>query len=249
MPTLFRLNKRNHTPLFRQISDGVRRQIEAGDLKPGDAIPSEREYVEQLGVSRMTVRAALDELEREGLLVRQHGRSTVVAGTRIRKNALGFMSFTEDMRSRGLEASSRLLKLEAEAADAAVAAQLGLGVGERVIRIERVRLANAEPMALERCFLPHARFAGLLGEDLTRQSLYDVLERRFNCRPMLAEESIEAVLLDALEARQLDVARHSPALLARRITRDEQGQLIEAVQTLYRADRYRMVFVRRRQSQ
>lgn len=249
MPNSLRLNKRDHTPLFRQISDGLRRQIEAGHLKPGDAIPSEREYVEQLGVSRMTVRAALDELVREGLLVRQHGRSTVVAGARINKNALGFMSFTEDMRARGLEASSRLLRLEAEMADAAVAAQLGLGVGERVVCIERVRLANAEPMALERCFLPHARFAGLLDEDLTQQSLYEVLERRFGCRPMLAEESIEAILLDTQEARQLGVARNSPALLARRITRDEHGQLIEAVQTLYRADRYRMLFVRRRQGQ
>ncbi len=249
MSNPLRLNKRDHKPLFKQIADGVRGQIEAGQLKAGEPIPSEREYVEQLGVSRMTVRAALDELVREGLLVRQHGRSTVVAGARIHKNALGFMSFTEDMRSRGLEASSRLLRLEAEVADAAVAAQLGLGVGERVIRIERVRLANGEPMALERCFLPHARFGRLLEEDLTQQSLYDVLERRFDCRPMLAEESIEATLLDTQEARQLGVARNSPALLARRSTRDEPGQLIEAVQTLYRADRYRMLFVRRRQGQ
>lgn len=247
MSNRLHLNKRDYKPLFKQIADGLRGQIETGALRAGEPLPSEREYVEQLGVSRMTVRAAIDELERDGLLVRQHGRKTVVAGAKINKNALGFMSFTEDMRARGLTASSRLLHQGVEAADAAVAAQLNLTVGERVIRLERLRLANGDVMALERCFLPQARFADLVTYDLNQQSLYDVLTRNFNCSPTLAEESIEAVLLDAQEARILGVARHSPALLARRITRDVQGQVFEAVQTLYRADRYRMIFVRRRQ--
>lgn len=247
MPNPLRLNKKDYKPLFKQIADALRRQIESGEVPPGESLPSEREYVEQLGVSRMTVRAAIDELERDGLLVRQHGRKTVVAGAKIQKNALGFMSFTEDMRARGLTASSQLLGLEVEAADAAVAAQLNLGVGERVIRLERLRLANGQVMAFERCLLPYARFPGLAGHDLRQQSLYTVLSQQFGCSPTLAEESIEAVLLDAKEARVLGVARHSPALLARRITRDAQGQVFEAVQTLYRADRYRMIFVRRRQ--
>jgi GntR family transcriptional regulator len=246
MPTRLRLDKNDFRPLFKQVADGVRDQIESGALQAGDELASERDLVEQLGISRMTVRAALDELEREGLVVRQHGRKTVVAGIKIRKNALGFMSFTEDMRARGLQASSRLLRLEAEPAEAGVAAQLGLDAGERVIRAERVRLADGEPMAFEQCFLPYARFPKLLSQDLAHQSLYEVLEREFGCHPALAEETIEAVLIDAQEARLLGVAWRSPALRAQRLTRDEQGQVFEAVRTLYRADRYRMVFVRRR---
>lgn len=241
-----RIDRRDHKPLFAQIGDAIRRQIESGDLKRGDAIPSEREYAEELGVSRMTVRAALDALVREGLLLRQRGRSTVVSAAKINRSALGFMSFTEDMKTRGLLATSRVLQLSAEVADATVAAQLGLPVGARVVFLERVRLADDEPMALERAYLPHQRFGGLLGQDLAQHSLYDVLEHTFGCRPSLADESVEAILLNAADARLLGVPRNSPALLARRITRDERGEPVESVQTLYRADRYRMVFTRKR---
>jgi GntR family transcriptional regulator len=115
-----------------------------------------------------------------------------------------------------------------------------------VVFVERVRLADGEPMAIERVYLPHDRFGGLLGQDLAQHSLYDLLEREFDCRPSLADESVEAVLLNAGDARLLGVPRNSPALLARRLTRDERGAPIESVHTLYRGDRYRMVFTRKR---
>lgn len=244
---MIHINRRSDRPIYKQICDGFRQLIESRSLKAGDLIPSERELCEQLHISRMTVRAAIDQLVRDGLLIRKHGSGTVVSADKITKNALGFMSFTEDMRARHMDASSKVLTLCEKSADELVASQLGLALNARVIYFERVRLANNEPMALEKGYIPYERFSGVLESDLSRQSLYELLESKFNSYPEVAEEVIEAVLLSAKEARLLGVSSRSPALLAQRITRDSSNQIVETVQTLYRADRYRMFFVRRRQ--
>ncbi len=238
---------RNHnpTPIFVQISDTLRQQIQRGAFQVGDVIPSEREYATQLKVSRMTVRAALDKLVNEGLLVRQPGRGTIVAAAKISR-PLGFMSFSQDMQVRGARPSSRLVRCTAEVADSAVTAQLDLPVGARVVLLERVRMADGEPLAVERAYLPFDRFGGLLAIDWTHESLYAVLEREFGCQPSRSDETVEAVLVNAADACLLGVERNSPALYARRITRDDQGTAIESTDTLYRGDRYRMVLTRQR---
>ncbi|HRA68820.1 MAG TPA: UTRA domain-containing protein, partial [Caldilinea sp.] len=118
--------------------------------------------------------------------------------------------------------------------------------GAKVIYLERLRFADGEPLALERVHLPYARFAPLLSLDLTNQSLYTVMEEALGVRPVLAEESVEAVLLSTQEAEIFGTTAGSPALLTRRITRDEEGYVIEAATSLYRGDRYRMALVRRR---
>jgi GntR family transcriptional regulator len=243
---MMHIRHRDNTPIFVQISDAIRQQIAQGVLKVGDVLPGERHYAEQLHVSRMTVRAAQDILVREGLLVRQHGRGTIVAAAKLNRSASAFMSFTEDMQARGLAASSQVLAFREEGADVPTAAQLGLPPGAPVVYLERVRLVDGAPLALERVYLPGERFGALLGKNMAEHSLYAVLEHEFNCSPTVADETVEATLLSAADARLLHVTRHSPALLASRITRDAQGVPIESVQTLYRADRYRMVFTRTR---
>jgi GntR family transcriptional regulator len=243
-----RVNRRSDMPIFKQIAAQLREQIVQGKLRLGDVIPSERELADALTVSRMTLRAAVDELVNEGLLLRQRGRGTIVAHVRISKQAqvLGFMSFSEEMRARGLTPSSRILEFKSEIADAAVAAQLDLPLGAQVILLKRVRLANGEPMALERCYMPYERFSRLLQFDLATRSLYDILEKEFETRPTVCQETVEAIALDAPEARELGCKRGAPALLVTRVTRDARGTYIEAEQTLYRSDRYRMVFMRER---
>lgn len=241
-----RINARDPRPIFKQISDALRQDIVQGALQAHTAIPSEREYAEQLKVSRMTVRAAINELVQEGLLVRSPGRATVVAPSKMNKSALGFMSFTEDMQARGMKASSQMLKCAEEMADAAVSAQLGLQPGARIIRIERVRLADQEPIALESICVPQHRFPTLIHCDLTKHSVYDLMEHEFGSRPSIADESIEAIQLSATEAKLLHIKPGSCALLARRVTRDTAGNLIEVAKAIYRGDRYRMVFTRQR---
>jgi GntR family transcriptional regulator len=244
----FKLDRANGTPIFRQISDSLRSQIESGSLRQGDVIPSENELSASLKVSRMTVRAAVDQLVQQGLLVRQQGRGTAVARGPVTKsaNVIGFMSFSEEMRARGLQPSSQVIEFTDKIADSATTAQLGLPSGAHVIYLERIRLANSEPMALERCHLPYDRFSGLMRYDLTGRSLYDVLEHDFNTRPGLCEETVEAMALDATDAHLLSVKRGMPALRIQRITRDTRGNLIETEQTTFRSDRYRMVFTRQR---
>lgn len=241
-----RVRVQDSRPIFRQISDSLRRQIRSGALRAGMTIPSERAYAEKLKISRMTVRAAIDELVREGLLIRRPGSATVVAPDPIDKSAEGFLSFTEDMRMRGMQASSRLLSADAEIADAAVLGQLGLRAGARVIIIERLRMADGEPMALERVRLPQHRFPDLLSHDLEKRSLYEVMAQVYGCTPHTCDETIESIVLSDDEAVALCAPVNSPALLARRITRDVDGNVIEVVKTIYRGDRYRMVFARRR---
>lgn len=228
-----------------QISDALRRQIESGELPAQSAIPSERELAQQLGVSRMTVRAAIEDLVDEGLLIRRQGRKTIVADEKINR-AAGFTSFSEEMRLRGWQPNSVVRQITALLADVATAAQLNLPVGARVILIERLRFADDEPLAHEFVHLPYSRFPDLSGMDLANSSLYELLENRYGVRPVYAEESVEAVLMSAQEAHLFGLEPGSPALLTRRITRDESDTVVEAATTLYRGDRYRMVLARRR---
>lgn len=228
-----------------QISAGLRRRIVSGDLHPNSPIPSERELAEELGVSRMTVRAALDDLVNEGLLVKHQGRKTLVATPKI-AHGTAFMSFTEDMRMRGWQPRSEVRQLTTTEADVAVAAQLNINVGSKVLFLERVRFADDEPLALERVYLPFNRFQRLMTMDLARESLYQLMEREFETRPVYAAESIEAILLSPADAELFELPIGSPALLTRRVTRDDKDSVIEAATTLYRGDRYCMVLARRR---
>jgi GntR family transcriptional regulator len=228
-----------------QISDALRRRIESGELPAQSAIPSERELAQQLGVSRMTVRAAIDNLVDEGLLIRRQGRKTIVADEKINR-AAGFTSFSEEMRLRGWQPHSQVRQATTILADVAIAAQLNVPVGARVILVERLRFADDEPLAHEFVHLSHSRFPGLLAMDLANASLYDLLESNFGVRPVYAEESVEAVLMSLQEAELFRLEPGAPSLLTRRITRDEDDNIIEAATTLYRGDRYRMVLARRR---
>jgi GntR family transcriptional regulator len=228
-----------------QISDALRRRIESGELPAQSAIPSERELAQQLGVSRMTVRAAIDDLVDEGLLIRRQGRKTIVADEKINR-AAGFTSFSEEMRLRGWQPHSQVRQATTILADVAIAAQLNVPVGARVILVERLRFADDEPLAHEFVHLAHSRFPGLLAMDLANASLYDLLESNFGVRPVYAEESVEAVLMSLQEAELFGLEPGAPSLLTRRITRDEDDNIIEAATTLYRGDRYRMVLARRR---
>jgi GntR family transcriptional regulator len=243
---MIQIHRRKHTPIYVQIGDAIRQQIEHGTLKVGDILSSERELSEQLNISRMTVRAALDKLVQDGLLIRQRGRGTIVAAAKITRSASAFVSFTEDMQARGFQVYSQVLTFRSESASPSTAAQLGLGTGAKVIFLHRVRLTDGEPLAVERVYLPFSRFGALLGMDLSAYSLYTMLEQKFDCYPTVADETVEAVMLTASDADVLHVDHGSPALLARRITRDRDGMPIEAVETLYRADRYRMIFTRTR---
>lgn len=210
----------------------------AGRLGPGAALPGERELAATCGVSRMTVRRALDELETRRLVERRHG-----AGTFVRVPAaaqpLTATSFREDMLRRGLEPSSRLLDARTTVADTALAARLEMPGGEAVLVVRRLRLADAEPMALETLHVPAARVPGLVGADLDGDaSWYALLRERFGRRVTSGRQTVAPVVLTAGDAARLGTEPGAPALRFVRVSRDQDGEVVELVHALYRGDRY-----------
>jgi GntR family transcriptional regulator len=226
-------------PLYYQIKARLLDAIENGQLRPGDRVPSERELTTQFNVSRMTARQALTELENQGYLYRVQGKGTFVATPKLEQPLASLTSFTEDMRRRGLEPAARILAAEETVAGHKVARALNIAETAGVYRLERLRLAGGEPMALEISHVPAALTPGLLNEDSVEHSLYRVLTERYGIRLVRATQSLEATAANAYEAEMLHVREGTPVLLLERISRDAADRPVEYVRSLYRGDRYR----------
>jgi GntR family transcriptional regulator len=209
-------------------------------LGVGEAIPSERQLSSTLGVSRLTVRAALDELVREGLLVRRHGSGTFVSEPKIAQE-LTMTSFTEDMRRRGMTPASRTLELRVAPAGAHLGRLLHVSPSEPVVIISRLRLADRETMAIETLHVRASLVPGLSARDLERQSFYELLLERYGIDVVGGHQTIEPTVTNEAESEALGVPLHSPAFLFERTTRSSTGEIVEYVRSIYRGDRYRLV--------
>jgi GntR family transcriptional regulator len=219
-------------PKYEQVAASLTRRIAA--MHPHEPIPTERELMRQFGVSRMTVRNALAKLVSRGLIYNVQGSGTYVAPPEVVTKTLRLTSFSEDMAQRGHVPASRVIDRREDSADAATAAALGLAVGAPVLVVERLRLADGVPMALERVTL--APLPEGFGLD-ANGSLYAQLKGA-GILVSRATQTIEAVNLGREEARFLDQAVGAAALRVRRTTYTDRGQAIELAETIYRADRY-----------
>ncbi len=229
-------------PIYVQIQNVIRERIERGEWTPGTMLPSEREFRETYGIARMTVRQAISALVAEGLLTRVHGKGTFVIRPPLRQSLSKLTSFSEDMRDRGLVATTRLLARARQAATEEEAALLTLPVGAPVLYLRRLRLANGRPMAIETCTLRGDVGLPLLQEDLEHQSLYRLLQERCGLRLSRAGQEIAAGSADAEEARLLDILRGAAVLHIQRTSFacwDGQEAPFEHVRSTYRSDRYR----------
>jgi GntR family transcriptional regulator len=229
------INRNHPIPLYYQLMQELRRRIEEGEWKPGDLIPSERELSETHGISRMTVRQALVELTNEGLLHRDQGRGTFVARPKIRKRLSRLTSFTEDMRARGKSPTAQVLRMEMAPARPKVADMLQVEVERPVALIERLRLADGEPVGVECSHLFFTGCEAILREDLSG-SLYRLLGERFGLVPTQAQEEIEAGACGSREAQTLGLRRGDPVLRMRRRTFDQNQHPFEYVESVYRGD-------------
>src|SRR4249920_1323501 len=209
-------------------------------LDVGAAIPSERQLCADLGVSRLTVRAALDDLVRDGMLVRRHGSGTFVSEPKIAQE-LTMTSFTEDMQRRGMVPGSRTLDLRVTPAGAHLGRLLHVSPSEPVVIISRVRLADHETMAIETLHVRESLVPGLSAADLEQQSFYEILQGRFGIEIVGGLQTIEPTVTNEEESEALGVPLHSPAFLFERTTRSSAGEIVEYVRSLYRGDRYRIV--------
>ena len=236
------MNGGNGTPAYQKIQHAVREQIEGGELKPGDAVASERELARLHRVSLMTARHALAGLEREGIVERRRGAGTFVAPPRIHFNKL--MSYTEQMASRGLAPSSKVIMSRIIEDEDEVAARLSLPAGSRLVKIERVRHTSDEPFALESCYLPAERFPGLVRAPLGRSSLFSTLEREYDVQITYADEEVDATAADTRVAQFLEIPRGAPVLRIRQVIYSSNGKAVVYVIGFYRSERHSL-FIRR----
>ena len=210
------------------------RSLVTHELAAGDTIPSERLLCEQFGVSRMTVRQAVDALVVEGLLDREQGRGTFVAPTKVDLE-VRLASFGEEMQRRGMDPSSQVLAAEVVSATTDIADALDILPGERVFSLHRVRLADGEPMAIEQSWLSCQLVPGLF-DDGPPSSIYGELRRR-GIEPDWGEDTVSATEVDAQDAELLRVVAGRAVLrIARRTFAGETACVYS--RSIYRADRY-----------
>ncbi len=208
---------------------------------PGEALPSERSLSESLGVSRPTLRAALDDLARDGLVVREHGRGTFTSSRKIHQE----LEPTEhgDYQvppAEGTPWQCKLVSFEVEPAGARLGQRLQISPGDQLVSVVRLRLVDGAPMCIERIRIPAAFVPGITGRDFEIGSLYGLLRSRYQVTAKDAVQTTEPTVTDAREAALLGVPLHSPALLFERTTRNADRAVIEYTRSIYRGDRYRI---------
>ncbi|TDL73820.1 GntR family transcriptional regulator [Rhodococcus qingshengii] len=239
------INKNSPVPIYHQLEEYIKQQIENGVLKEESVIPSEREFAERFQISRMTVRQAINNLVSEGYLKRQKGRGTFVTKKKVEQELQGMTSFTEDMLSRGMNPSSILLSFQIIPADKKSALALRIEEADSIYKIKRIRLADGAPMALETAYIPVEIVPGLTEEN-SNLSLYQYIEENLALSISEATQEIEASTADTLDSETLEINIGDPILLIERISYLQEGIPFELVKSTFRADRYRFVHTMKR---
>jgi GntR family transcriptional regulator len=239
---VFKTRANSSVPAYQRIQLAIRRRIEAGHLRVGDVVASERDLAKLHQVSLMTARHALAYLEREGVVERRRGIGTFVAAPKIHFNKL--TSYTEQMASRGMKAGSKVLSAKILSEEHEAAARLSQPPTAGILKLERLRQAADEPFALETCYLSAADFPGLLDEPLGRESLFAVLERDYDTQIGYADEEVDATAADARTAELLNIPKRDPLLRIRQVIYSNKGKAIMYVLGFYRSDRHNLVIRR-----
>lgn len=229
---------RGPIPKHHQLAEILRAMIRRGELQPGDQVPTEEKLCARYGVSRGTVRQALDALAREGLVTREAGRGTFVCSNGATSPHFTLASFAEEMRRQGLEPHTRVLKCRVIPAPPDVQKRLRLKPRTPVIHIERLRLANNKPVLYETRYLAQSLCPQLLEHDLAKESIHELLTRRYNVPMTRAIHTIEVHLLTRAEAKLLDALPGTPAFFVDRLTYTTGDRPAVWYRALYRGDEY-----------
>jgi GntR family transcriptional regulator len=225
-------------PRYLRVGEQLAAELAGDGRPPGWRLPPERALAEHFGVSRVTLRRAMVEMERAGTLARD-GRGWTVAGPRVGEPPNELMSFTQMAVARGLRASARVLTVRFRAATLDESDILGIAPGADVFELERLRSMDDVPILIDRSLIPRGLVPGIDGVDFAEASLYGVLEDRFGIRPTRARFAVEAVPADPRAAHLLDLDQGRPLLRCRQVTEDASGRTVESCEMRYRGDRYR----------
>jgi len=233
------VDKDSLIPIYHQIAQILKEYIHSNKLGDDDLMPSERELCEAFDTSRMTVRQAVDLLVNEELLVRRKGKGTFVKMPKLRQHLTTLTSFTVDMTSQGMVPTSQMICCKIVVATRDVASRLNLQAGDKVIQIERVRLANGRPHAFERSFLLYPEAILVLDEDFTNRSLYHFLCERCGMKLVKAKELIEVTFCPDEICELLLIAKRSHTFHMERLTYDYLNRPVEYVVSYYCIDKFK----------
>ena len=234
------VDKELPTPAYLQLRDRLITAIEAGELRSGTALPSERDLAEAVGLSRMTVRRAFEELVAVNLVEQRQGSGTYVLPKRLEQTVDRVLGFTDEAHTLGFKAGSRILSAERVAADPDAAVALRIAANTPVLRVQRLRTADGAPLAVQTAQLA-PQLAQLSLERLEALgSLYRTVEQQYGVRPHAARQIVRARLPTRLERDLLELRDGSPVLAMERVTFGEEGAPFEFVRSVYRGDRYQM---------
>jgi len=232
------ISRNSKVPLYHQLYELLRARIDAGDWQPGDMLPTESDLLETYSVSRNTVRQALDALVSDGLIDRHRGRGTFVAQPTIEQGLSRIISFTEDMQIRGLEPGTKVMVKELMPAPDSIAEKLGIAAGEELAHLERLRLADGEPLSVEFSYLVHRLCPGVLDRDYAEEPLRLTLEREYGIRLVYAKQTIHAVNASSELAGKLGIKRGVALLSIERVTYTDTEVPVEFLRVYHRGDRY-----------
>ncbi len=233
------LDKQSPIPLYYQLAEQLREQIDSGILPPGTQLPAERELGEQASISRMTVRQAVAYLVRAGVLEVKPGVGTFVAAPKHTYDALHLMGFTAELMRQGSKSTTRVLEQTIVLPPRQVGQGLALSSDQQVVKVVRLRFAEAIPLLLETIFIPMALCPGLATADLRTQSLYQLLEGQYALHLARARQTLEATVTNEYEATLFGLPTGFPMILLEGITYGEQDLPIEYFKAVYRGDRVR----------
>ncbi len=233
-----RIDKDASTPIYQQIAEAFGALLASGVLPPGYALPPERVLCAQFGISRMTLRQAMSLLDREGLINSRRGMGTVVTHGRLRKQQQEMRSFSEEVQARGGRWESRLIALDLAIPTPSVRDFFELHEQQKVYEVQRVRLVDGEPLALEFARIPERLCPGLERFDLARRSLYEILEQSYGLRPETCDEEISAEIPKSQQRKLLSLPARTAVLVINRKAYMEDGRPLELTHSVYRGDRY-----------
>jgi GntR family transcriptional regulator len=227
-----------YSPLYKWLAETLREEISHGVYKQGDLLPTEHDLMQRYALSSTTARRAVHDLVREGWIYRKAGKGTFVKRSKLEEHLLRLTSFAEEMQARDITPGFKLLRAEEAIPPPEIATLLRLSPHEKAFLIERIQLANNEPIALAKGYWAPDIGRRLAEQDLHTLHLYPTLERVLYVPLVEADETISAEVADADTARKLEVPRQAPLLVRRRSTYSTEMRPVEHTITYYRADRY-----------
>ncbi len=228
-------------PLYHQLKEQIRQSIINGAFKEGDLIPSERELSDHYDLSSTTIRRALNDLVQENFLERKAGKGTFVRLCKVKRDLRSVIGFTKNMLEMGLTPTTRVLDVEVVGANAFARRRLGIRQGDRIVRLERLRLANEVPMMLETRYIRTDLCPGIERENL-EASLWRVFEERYGLKPNRHSQNMNIARLSEHAARLLALSKGKHVFLIKGVTYVRDNVPIECEESLYRTDKYELAF-------